>query len=169
MANKKTRKVHLATLLIVGEGIHDRAFINHMKECYDGRQTGQRVKVESSDGGSPRDILMSARKSKEANYDRRFVLMDDDVPITQQDYAYAKKYNIDIILSKPVCLEGMLLDVLGLKPADTGDACKAKLLPFLGGSPTLKSSYQKSFGKQVLDQTPKEQIVRLRELLANKK
>ena len=156
MAKKKTRKVNLATLLVVGEGIHDRAFINHMKDCYDGRQTGQQIKVESSDGGSPRDILNSARKSKEIDYERRFVLMDDDVPITQQDYAYAKKHNIEIILSQPVCLEGMLLDILEIKPGSNGDACKAKLRPFLGGNPTLKSSYQKSFGKDILDQTPKE-------------
>ncbi|OXX69280.1 hypothetical protein B9J84_11185 [Vibrio sp. V03_P4A6T147] len=63
----------MASLIVVGEGIHDRAFLNHMKDNYDGRNTGQVVKIESSDGGSPRNILMSAKKSQEAAYDKRYV------------------------------------------------------------------------------------------------
>ncbi|MDA9557265.1 hypothetical protein N9R79_07165 [Vibrio sp.] len=140
MAKRKAKKVNLTTLLIVGEGIHDKAFINHMKDCYDERQNGQRVKVESSDGGSPRNILMSAHKAKEADYDRRFVLMDADVPITQQDHAYAKKHNITIIISNPICLEGMLLDVLGIKPGTNSDGCKVKIRPYLGGVLQLKQA-----------------------------
>lgn len=170
MAKKKVRKANIASLIVVGEGIHDRAFLNHMKDNYDGRKTGQVVKIESSDGGSPRNILMSAKKSQEAAYDKRYVLMDSDVTIQQQDWAYAKKHKIDVILSTPVCLEGMLLDVLGIvvKAGSCGDSCKAQLKPHLGGCPTQKTSYQKSFSKKVLDATDKEQIVKLRELISNK-
>jgi hypothetical protein len=140
-----------------------------MKDIYDGRKTGQVVKIESSDGGSPRNILMSAKKNQEAAYDKRYVLMDSDVAIQQQDWAYAEKNKIEVILSTPVCLEGMLLDVLGAKVGTCGDSCKTKLKPFLGGCPTQKTSYQKSFPKEVLDVTEKEAIVSLRKLISNQK
>lgn len=169
LAKKKIRKANIASLIVVGEGIHDRAFLNHMKDNYDGRKTGQVVKIESSDGGSPRNILMSAKKSQEAAYDKRYVLMDSDVAIQQQDWAYAEKHKIKVILSTPICLEGMLLDVLGVNAGTCGDSCKAKLKPFLGGCPTKKNSYQKSFSKEVLDATGKGTIVSLRELISNQK
>jgi len=50
---KRNRKVKLSSLIVVGEGPHDKAFINHMKDLYDNRTSGQKVKVESADGGSP--------------------------------------------------------------------------------------------------------------------
>lgn len=95
--------------------------------------------------------------------------MDSDVAIQQQDWAYAEKHKIEVILSTPVCLEGMLLDVLGIKAGTCGDGCKTKLKPFLGGCPTQKTSYQKSFSKEVLDTTEKEAIVSLRKLISNQK
>ena len=168
MARKKRIKhIKHSSLLVVGEGIHDRAFLNHMKDCYDGRETGQVVKIQSSDGGSPRNILMSAKKSTEVAYDKRYVLMDADVMIPQQDWAYAKKNKLEVILSTPVCLEGMLLEVLGIKAQSCGDSCKAKLKPYLGGCPTKKTSYQKPFPKAVLDKTTKAPLIALRKLMAN--
>ncbi len=81
MAKKKSRRVKLASLIVVGEGAHDKAFINYMKSLYDG-ETGQIVKVDSADGGSPKDIIKTTdRKYKHTAYDRRYILMDSDVPI----------------------------------------------------------------------------------------
>ncbi|OXX69272.1 hypothetical protein, partial [Vibrio sp. V03_P4A6T147] len=61
----------------------------------------------------------------------------------------------------------MVLDVLGVQAGTCGDRCKTNLKPFLGGCPTQKTSYQKSFSKEVLDATEKEAIVSLRELISN--
>ncbi|KKA43467.1 RloB domain-containing protein [Salinivibrio sp. KP-1] len=166
-AGRKSRRVSVTSLLIVGEGVHDRAFLNHMKGLYDDRHNGQTIKVESSDGGSPGNIIRAACKQKEAAYDRRFVLMDGDVEITEKDWSSAKKHGIEIIISNPVCLEGMLLSVLGERAGVDGSQCKAKLKPYLGGPPTNKASYEKSFPKPVLDETDKEEIVKLRALMSN--
>lgn len=56
-------------------------------------------------------------------------------------------------MATPVCLEGMLLEVLKFKVVDRA---------------TNKESYATLFTKPVLDETDKEAIVSLRELLANK-
>jgi len=34
----RRRKVKVSTLLVVGEGPHDKAFINHMKGVFDSRE-----------------------------------------------------------------------------------------------------------------------------------
>ena len=50
---KKQRRIQCSSLIVVGEGPHDKAFINHMKSLYDSRNTGQTVKVESAMGRFP--------------------------------------------------------------------------------------------------------------------
>ncbi|TBR37399.1 RloB domain-containing protein [Marinomonas agarivorans] len=164
---KKNRRVKLSSLLIVCEGPHDKAFINHLKDLYDNRNTGQKVKVESADGGSPRDILKSASKNKHADYDKKYVLMDSDIPVTQQDWDFARNHKIEIIQSTPCCLEGMLLDALGEQVPDGNSACKGKFHSMLEGAPTEKKSYSIRFSKEIVDGSEKEQLVTLRKLLSN--
>lgn len=154
-------------MIVVGEGPHDKAFINHLKDLYDNRNTGQKVKIESADGGSPRDILKSALKNKHADYDKKYVLMDSDIAVTQQDRDFARKHKIEIIQSTPWCLEGMLLDALGERVPDGNEACKRKLHPMLAGTPTDKNSYRSLFPKEVVDESESEQLIILRELLSN--
>lgn len=167
---KKQRRIQCSSLIVVGEGPHDKAFINHMKHLYDSRSNGQTVKVESATGGSPMSIVKSALKSKHVDYDKKYVLMDSDVEIPKQCLDYAKQKKVTIILSTPVCLEGMLLELLKFKVVDgaTNTECKRLLHPKLSGEPTDKESYATLFTKPVLDETDKEAIVSLRELLANK-
>lgn len=169
MRKKKVRHASIASLIVVGEGPHDEAFIGHMKVLYDNRATNQKVKVESADGGSPSDIINYVVRKKHISYDRKVILMDSDIPLKQQDRDNAKKNNITLIQSTPICLEGMLLEVLGLKAPKSNDACKSKLHPRLSGSPTMKSSYASLFTKDVLDTTAKSQIVQLREYISNSK
>jgi len=166
MAGQKKR-LKLASLIIVGEGPHDKAFLSHMKDLYDARSTGQKIKIETADGGSPKDIIRSAIKNTHINYDRRYVLMDSDIPLSEQDTKYAKKNKIIIIQSSPTCLEGMLLEILGQNPPITNLKCKSKLHPQLSGEPTEKSSYSQKFTKTVLDSSPKSQIIDLRKIMAN--
>lgn len=166
MAGKK-KHLQLASLIIVGEGPHDKAFLLHMKDLYDSRTTGQKVKIETADGGSPKDIIRSAIKNRHIAYDRRYVLMDSDIPLSVQVTKYAKQNKIIIIQSTPICLEGMLLEILDQNPPDTNQKCKSMLHPLLSGGPTEKSSYSQKFPKTVLDSSSKSQIIDLREIMAN--
>jgi hypothetical protein len=164
---KKNRRVKLSSLIVVGEGPHDKAFINHMKDIYDHRTSEQKVKVESADGGSPKDILRAVVKNMHAEYDRKSVLMDSDIAISQQNRDFARKHQIEIIQSAPWCLEGMLLDAINKGVPDGNEACKRKLHPLLSGPPTKKASYKELFSKNIIDDSIKEQLIRLRKLLSN--
>ena len=163
----KKRKVQLATLLIVSEGADDKAFLNHMRDLFDGRETGQKIKVQSADGGSPHDIIKVAIRSKHAAYDRRVVFMDSDVAVTEKDLKFADKHKIELILCEPWCLEGMLLDVLGHSIPHSCGACKRTLHPMLLDVPTKKESYGILFTKPLLEACSKIQIKRLIKILKN--
>jgi len=115
------------------------------------RNTGQKIKIVTADGGSPKDIIRSAFKNKQTDYDRRYVLMDSDISLSAQDRKIAQRNKVTIIQSTPICLEGMLLEVLGQTPPNTNEQCKAMLHPQLSGKPTEKSSYSQKFTKTVLD------------------
>ena len=161
------RKIQLATLLIVGEGAHDKAFLNHLRDLFDGRETGQKIKVQSADGGSPRDIIKVAIRSRHAAYDRRIVFMDSDVAVTESDKTYAEKHKIDIILCEPLCLEGMLLEMLGESVPYDCNACKRILHPKLLDVPTKKESYRELFPQNLLELSEKIQIKKLIRIIKN--
>lgn len=168
---KKQRKVQLATLLAVGEGPADKAFINHLKYLYS-QNTGQRVTVEAEDGGSPATMIRNViRKHQHAAYDRRVLVLDEDVPIEEADIAKARHAKVELIISTPVCLEGMLLHVLNQQVPNeaTGTDCKARLHLQLSGKETRRESYRELFPKPVIDETTKQQIVRLRQLMKNER
>ncbi len=167
--NGKGRHVKLATLLVVGEGPADKAFINHLKSMYS-RDTGQKVTVEAEDGGSPGTMVKNLiRKHSHADFDHRFLMIDEDIPVSEDVQARAKQAKIEIILSTPVCLEGMLLEVLKQRVAEGSLAsdCKALLHPQLSGSPTRSQSYRALFPEHVINQSEKHQMIKLRALMRN--
>ena len=165
---KKTRRILRSTLIIVGEGIHEKAFLSHLKSLYSAN-TNQKVKVDSADGGSPEDIVRTAiKKSKGIAYDKKFILMDSDIAIDEKTKKLAQKNNITIILSEPLCLEGMLLHLLGIRVPENSKKCKSLLHPKLDGKPTEKRSYEKLITKELLESSEIEQIVLLLKVLQNR-
>lgn len=169
MPHTRPRKVKLATLMIVGEGAHDCAFLKYLKQLYDVRESGQKVTIQAGDGGSPSSIINATiRKSRHAEYDRTYILLDEDVEITQQDWEQAKRRKIVLLLSTPVCLEGMLLELLGHRTSGYSAAqLKANLHPLLCGAPTDPQSYIELFPKHLFDSCKKSQIIELKKILAN--
>lgn len=168
MPRRNAKRRALKSLLIVGEGAHDQAFVEYLRLLYDGRETGQTVRVRAGDGGSPGDLLEKMiKRYQHIAYDRRVLLLDDDVQISQPARGIARQHGIEIIVSRPVCLEGMLLDVLGVPVPSTAQSCKSSLHPMLDGHPAAKRSYHRCFPQSLLDQSANLALVRLRGLISN--
>lgn len=164
---KKTRTQQQTTLIIVGEGEHEKAFLQHMKSIYDSRFSGKKVTLDFAGGGSPRDIISYTDKhTRHTAFDFIYILMDSDIDISSKDLKIAKDKSFIILQSEPLCLEGMLLEVLKQPALATAQACKDKLHPQLSGNPAIAESYSPLFDKPVLDKTSKATIVTLREVLA---
>ena len=168
MPRRNRKRSALKTLLIVGEGEHDQAFVKYLCHLYDCRRTGQKVAVKAGDGGSPEELLrVMMRRYQHAAYDRRVLLLDEDVPIPQAVTRDAGKRGIDIVVSKPICLEGMLLELLGESIPPSARNCKNVLHPMLSGDPADKQSYARCIQRSLLDQSTNSTLVHLRRLISN--
>lgn len=167
MSKRKPRKTNKTTYLMMGEGEHDKAFLNHMKTLYYIRSLGIKITLDFSGGGSPHDIIKDTiKKTQNFEYSKKIILMDEDVTIKEQDRTLAKQKGIEILLSTPICLEGMLLTILNEKPPHTASKCKSMLHPMLSGNPAQPSSYSPLFAKPVLDNSHHSTIKTLREIFS---
>ncbi|GGK02587.1 hypothetical protein [Pseudomonas matsuisoli] len=165
---KGSRSLMRSTLLVVGEGADDKAFISHMKGLYCPRDSGLSVKVEAGDGGSAGNVITNAiRKYQSVGYDRRLFLLDADLPPDDSEYKRAAKAGYEIILWQPQCLEGALLDTLGeaVRPHESSQQLKARLHPRLNGAHTDASAYAALFPQQILDNTANASVSQTRDAL----
>lgn len=102
----------LVTLILIGEGETEGAFLSHLKALYDSRRSGIQVKVDWTYGGSPTDIIRDAIKLKQGvAYDRAVLILDTDLKWSAEDQRLADGANLILVGSKP-CIEGMLLKIL---------------------------------------------------------
>ena len=105
------------TILIVGEGPTEKAFIQYLKEMYITREMDIAVKVECGSGGSPRSVVEKAVRLKGSRaYDKCFVLIDADLPFDpdgELERRMRKKPHIEMLKTTP-CIEGLLLAILDL-------------------------------------------------------
>lgn len=161
----KMKRITRKTLLVVGEGAHELAFLKHLKTIFG--NTELEITIDASSGGSPYDVINTAVKFRNcAAFDRKAVLLDSDIALTVQATKLAKSHRVEVIQSSPVCLEGMLLQVLAKTPPQTSPLCKAELHPLLNGHPTQMASYAVLFDRSVLNVCTHSAIKRLRELMA---
>ena len=164
----KRRVLQKTTLLVIGEGADDQAFINHMKGLYCPRECGRVAKVEAGDGGSPGNIITTAiRTFRGVDYDRRILVLDSDIPPSAAEEKQARSAGFEIILWSPQCLEGALLEVLDERVGEheTSQRLKARLHPRLAGPHTEAAAYAVLFPKPRLDAATNHSVREVRALL----
>lgn len=93
-----------------GEGETEGAFLKHLRSTY-GRNTGIKVRIDNGSGKTPEVVVKQAIKLSTSFFDRRFVLIDTDVPWTDSVKKLAKSHKIELIGATP-CIEGFLLSLL---------------------------------------------------------
>ncbi|UDM07285.1 hypothetical protein LG409_18310 [Halomonas sp. NyZ770] len=170
MARKHTarqRQAKQTTLLIVGEGPDDAAFIKHMYQQFRPSKC-IRPTIKPASGGSPGNIIdVAARKYAHQDFDQRFIVLDSDIALSQQQHDKARKQGFRLILWSPICLEGALLDVLGERVNDyeTAQRLKDRLHPRLAGHHTEQAAYAELFLREVLEATTNPSVVEVRTAL----
>lgn len=110
---KKPRRPNL-TVLAVGEGETEEAFLKFLKLLYNERDNGISIKVKYAGGGGPECVIDHTIKMNPENYDRTFVLLDKDKPCSPKHITKARKPNINIIWTDP-CIEGLFLKIRGMR------------------------------------------------------
>ncbi|ANT65127.1 RloB domain-containing protein [Prosthecochloris sp. CIB 2401] len=139
------------TLLVVGEGDSEKAFLQHLRSLYCTRGDGVKVTIRNAHGKGPDNVVNFAiRQLNVCSYDACVVVLDTDIPWTERLKKKAKKANIELVGSSP-CLEGFLLLILGTYPPEQSVQCKKDIKRFLGIDLTEWESYASSFPKTLLE------------------
>jgi hypothetical protein len=155
--SKRAARRTKPTVLFVGEGKTEIAFVKHLKSLYQPERSPP-VRIDTQDGHDAGQILRTTLKRSNSEVRDTFVcLYDLDKALPVGDLVKARRKKFVLIGSEP-CIEGFMLDVLNkTRPHLTRD-CKHKMHPLLGGKETDPESY-KLFTKVLLEQR--------REVMAN--
>jgi hypothetical protein len=139
------------TVLIVGEGDADKAFLNYLKSLYVTRRCGVSVTIRNAFGKDPDNVVETViGQSRNAKFDLKAALLDTDLPWTPALMKKVRQNQIHLIGSRP-CLEGLLLNILRQHVPEASNECKTRLHSQLGGNPTEPGSYAPLFVKALLE------------------
>jgi hypothetical protein len=139
------------TLLIVGEGYHEEAFLNHVKQLYVPRGCGLSVTIKNARGkGAKHVIEWTIRQAAIAKYDTVAAMLDTDTDWTPMVAKQAKAKRVQMLASVP-CFDAVMLRLLGKEPPASASACKQQLAPFVNHDPTQRKNYELHFGMARLE------------------
>ncbi len=156
------------TLLIVGEGAHDVAFLKHAKSVFVTRGCGLAVQIKNANGrGALHVINYAISLSNNANYDTVAALFDTDEGWSEAVATLARRNDITTLKSDS-CLETMLLRALNLECKGTSSALKKRLAKQINGDAREPESYARCFTRHVLKKTKEPTLLALIELLSVK-
>jgi hypothetical protein len=145
---KITRSVR-PTLLIIGEGDTDTAFLKHLRALYCCDGAGVSATVKNAHGKGPEHIVDYTIKQIGA-YNQRVAFLDTDILWTEPLTKKARKNKVAMVGSKP-CFEGLLLSILGKTPPELSAQCKKEILKNISFDLTEWQKYAGHFPKTVLD------------------
>ncbi len=139
------------TVLLVGEGKTECAFLCHVKSLYVGRGCGVSAKIRNAHGKGPAHVVDYAIKQcRNAAYNRVIALLDTDLEISAAIQKRAQSKKIRIIGSTP-CIEGLLLKILDEPVPSTCAECKSRVNNLLPTTLTTQDNYKTNFPKDVLE------------------
>lgn len=139
------------TLLIVGEGYHEEAFLNHVKQLYAPRGCGLSVTIKNARGKGAKHVIdWTIRQAAIAKFDTVAAMLDTDTDWTHAVAKQARIKKIQVLASIP-CFDAMLLRLLGKTPPAGASASKQQLAPFVNHDPTKRQNYEPHFGVASLE------------------
>lgn len=139
------------TLLIVGEGYHEEAFLNHVKQLYAPRGCGLSVTVKNAHGKGAKHVIdWTIRQIANTAYDAVAAMLDTDTDWTPAVGKQAKAKKIQVLASEP-CFDAVMLRLLGKNPVGDAKALKKHLAPYVNDDPTLRQNYAAHFGPKCLE------------------
>ncbi|MDD5328622.1 MAG: hypothetical protein PHX38_01350 [Sulfuricella sp.] len=145
MVKWATRK----TLLIVGEGYDEVAFLNHIKQFPGVCGQGVQITIKNARGKGALGVIdWTTKQIANVAYDKVAVLLDTDTDWTPKVAKLAKTGGIQVLTSEP-CLEALLLRVLGQIPGESKDL-KKQFAPFAKNNATRTENYADNFSRPVL-------------------
>ena len=161
MSQWKTKK----SLLIVGEGYNEEAFLNHVKQLYVGRGCGLLVTIKNARGKTPQHIIeWTLRQMAIAEYHKVAVMLDNDTEWTPKTIRLAKQRKIVLLKSDP-CFEAVMLRLLKKSICGDTKSLKKQFAPYVNNLPSDMSQYSTHFDKNCLSNNNEEPIQLMLEII----
>ncbi len=150
MPTRKRRTVS-HTVLLVGEGATEKAFLRYIKSLYISRGCGVGVTIRNAHGKGPDHVVDYAiGQCRNAAYDRVIVLLDTDLVMSAAARRRAGTKKVQIIGTVP-CIEGLLLAILGEHVPAMSAECKRRCGGVLPERLTSPEDYREHFPRDLLD------------------
>ena len=151
MKANAARRTVLRTVLLVGEGYAEVAFIEHLKALYITRGCGIALTIKNARGkGALHVVEVAIRQSKNAAFDVKAALLDIDTGWNEATRNIARKAKVQVVPCVP-CLEAMLLALHGEVQEAQSTAVYKQAFEKRFGSPANETAlYAKHFSKETL-------------------
>lgn len=138
------------TLLLVGEGLAEEAFLRHLRALYVERGS-KVVTVKNAKGKGGGHVLdYTLRQRKAAAFDEAAALLDTDHDWDDAKRAQARKAGITVFEATP-CLEALLLAIAGQRPPGVTAACKREFAQRFGHEAHVAAVYTAHFARPALE------------------
>ena len=146
------RRAIRTTLLIVGEGYAEVAFLKHLKSLYITRGMSVHIQIFNAYGkGAAHVVGVAIRHSLNASYDRKAALLDTDTDWTEAAKTSAKNAGITVFPSSP-CFEATLLKIKKIVArGHTSSSLKKRVLQSLGHSADDTNLYARHFDQATIE------------------
>jgi hypothetical protein len=150
MSQANRPRIQNKTVLIVGEGADEKAFLDYLKSELNSRGDGLSITTKNAKGKGAQGVIdWTIRQASHAQYDTVAALFDTDQDWSTEVEAKAKKNKIKLLKSDP-CFEAMMLRLLGITPHFNPKHLKSQFSPFVKDDATLKENYALNFNTQTL-------------------
>ncbi len=150
MAPRHPIRPQYRTLLLVGEGETEQAFLQHVKALYVQRGSGLRVTVRCAHGkGAGHVVDYAIRQQRVYQFDQIATLLDTDTGWTPAVQKRAREKRIQVLKSEP-CFEAMLLRAIGQSANGLTKDLKTRLSPFVQGDALNPHNYATHFSVDTL-------------------
>ncbi len=141
----------LRTVLLVGEGYAEVAFIAHLKALYVFRGCGIALTVKNARGkGALHVVEVAVSQSRNNAFDVKVAMLDTDTGWDEETRALARRENVLVVPCTP-CLEAMLLALHGdIAEGRSSAQCKQVFATKFAGSASEANIYAKHFPSDLL-------------------
>lgn len=141
----------IRTVLIVGEGKSEVAFLRYLKSIYHNRGCGVTVKIKDAHGKGPEHVVKySIRQKRNAEYDLIMAFMDTDIRWTNALRKKAKTYKVNLVGTEP-CFEGLVLKIANENVPEACVDCKARCKELYGDVLKDEDCYDRVLPRELLD------------------
>lgn len=140
------------TLLVVGEGYAEVAFLKHIRNLYSNEQNASSMMIANARGAGAQHVVPYAVKAARfCAHDQVAVLLNAPVDWNERVAALARTKKISVLVALP-CLESPLLHVHGGRSEQPMENCKKDFQERFGGEIDGELLLEKFFRKEVLDE-----------------